>query len=82
MGFLEEKSLLSWSKIGNCSILFIFGKIGQENVFHNILESITSFKDYKNSNGKKQKNWDFCKENSPWLRSKIGNFPCFFFQPK
>ena len=51
--FLEEKSSLSWSKIGNCSILFIFGKMSQENVFHNILESITSFKDHKNSNGKK-----------------------------
>ena len=76
--FSKEKSSLSWSKIGNCSILFIFGKMGQENVFPNILESKTSFKDYKNSNGKKKKNWDFCKENCLWLRSKIGIFVSFY----
>ena len=51
--FSKDKSPLSWLKSGNCSILFIFSKMGEVNVFHNILESKTSFKDYKNSNGKK-----------------------------
>ena len=32
-------------------------------MFHEILERKTSFKDYKNSNSKKSKNWDFSKWN-------------------
>ena len=36
--FSKRDSPWSWSKKGNCSILFIFGKIGQENVFHDILQ--------------------------------------------
>ena len=46
-------------KKGNCSFLFIFGKIGQKNVFHDILQRKTSFKDIKNRNLRKSKNWDF-----------------------
>ena len=37
-------------KKANCSILLIFGKIGQKNVFHDILKRKTSFKDIKNTN--------------------------------
>ena len=37
--------------------------MGMENVFHEIIERKTSFKDYKNSNSKKSKNWDFSKWN-------------------
>ena len=32
-----------WSKIDNFSNLFILGKIGQENVFHNILDRKKTF---------------------------------------
>ena len=65
--FRKGHSPWSWSKKGNCSILFIFGKIGQKNVFRDILQRKTSFKDIKNSNVKKSKNWDFSKGVSPWF---------------
>ena len=66
-------------KKGNCSILFIFGKIGQENVFHDILQRKTSLKDIKNSNLKKTKNWDFSKGVSRWFWLKISNSSIFLF---
>ena len=44
--------------------------MGHENVFHDIFERKTSFKDYKISKLKKSKNWFW---------SKINNFPfCYF----
>ena len=44
--------------------------MGRENVFHDIFERKTSFKDYKISKLKKSKNWFW---------SKINNFPfCYF----
>ena len=49
----------SWSKIGNWSILFIFVKMDQENVLHNIFEAKTSFKDHKISKLKKSKKMGF-----------------------
>ena len=54
--------------------------MGLENVFHEILERKTSFKDYKNSHSKKSKNWDFSKGDSEWFWSKIRNFPSFYFR--
>ena len=77
--FSKRDSLWSWSKKGNCSILFIFGKIGQENVFHDILQRKTSFKDIKNSNLRKSKNWDFSKGVSQWFWLKISNSSIFLF---
>ena len=56
--------------------LCIIGKIGQENVFENILKK-KAFQDYKNKKLKKSKNWDFSKGVSPWFWSKIGNFSTF-----
>ena len=42
--------------------MFVFlGKIGQENVFHDILERKNAFLGYKNSMFKKLKKCDFCK---------------------
>ena len=38
---------------------FILGNIGQENVFHDILEWINIFQDHKNNDSKKLKNWNF-----------------------
>ena len=43
----------------NFSIFFILGNIGQENVFHDILEWKNIFLDHKNNNLKKLKNWNF-----------------------
>ena len=51
--------------------LFILGKIGQENVFENILERNKAFPDYKNKKLKKSKIWDFSKGVSPWFWLKI-----------
>ena len=41
--------------------LFIFGKIGEENVFDHILEMKKAFLDYKKEKVKTVKNWDFSK---------------------
>ena len=58
--------------------IFILGKIGQKNVFYDILEERNAFLDYKNKL-KKSKNWDFSKGVSPWFWLKIGNFSKFLF---
>ena len=55
------------------------GSLGQENVFHDILERKNAFICYKNKEFKKMKNWDFSKGVSPWFWSKIGHFSIFFF---
>ena len=47
--------------------LFIFGKIREENVFNNILESKKAVLDYKKEKVKKVKNRDFFKGVSPWF---------------
>ena len=57
--------------------LFKIGKIGQENVFENILARKKAFPANKNKNLKKWKNWDFSKRVSPCFWSKIGNFSIF-----
>ena len=44
---------------------FYLGKIGQENVFYDILERRNAFRDYKNKKLKKSKNCDFSKGVSP-----------------
>ena len=54
--------------------IFILRKIGQKNVFYDILEGGKAFLDYKNKNLKKSKNCDFSKGVNPWFWSKIGNF--------
>ena len=46
---------------------FILGKIGQKNVFYDILEGRNGFLDYKNKKLKKSKNWSFSKGVSPWF---------------
>ena len=52
--------------------------IGQENVFHDILERKNAFLGYKNREFKKRKNCDFFKGANPWFWSKIGHFSTFF----
>ena len=48
-------------------LLFNMRKIGEENVFENILERQKAFPDYKNKKLKKWKSWDFFKGVSPWF---------------
>ena len=38
---------------------FFLGNIGQENVFHDILQQKAAFPVYKNKKFKKSKNWHF-----------------------
>ena len=58
--------------------VFILGNIGQENVFHDILEGSNASLGYKNKKLKKSKNLDFSKGGSLWFWSKIGLFYFFF----
>ena len=52
---------------------FYFGKIGQSNVFHDILERKIAFLAYKKKEFKRTKNWDIFKGVSPWFGSKNSN---------
>ena len=58
---------------------FLLGKIAQENVFYDILETKNAFLGYKNKNFTKSKNSHFCKGVNPWFWSKNGHFVNFFF---
>ena len=68
-----------WSKNGHFSNFSFSGNIGQENVFHVILERRNAFLGYKNKKFKKSKNWHFFKGVNPWFWSKNGHFSNFFF---
>ena len=61
------------------SNFFFLGKIGQENVFYDILERKNAFLGYKNKKLKKSKNWHFSKGVNPWFWPKNEIFPTFFF---
>ena len=62
---------------------FFLGKIGQENVFCDILERKNAFLGYKNKKFKKSKNCHFFKGVSPWFWYRNGHFSnCFFFFKK
>ena len=54
--------------------LFVLGKLGQENIFYDILERKNAFLRYKNNKFKKSKNWHFSKGVNPWFWSKNGHF--------
>ena len=56
MAFFSKRVKLGfWSKNGDFSI-FVFGNIGEENVFYDILERKNAFLGYKNKTFKKSKN--------------------------
>ena len=78
--FSEGVSPWFWSKIGNFFIFLFKEKKKQENVFYDIVKRKNNFLGYKNEKFKKSKNWDFSKEVTPWLRSKICNFFIFLFK--
>ena len=46
---------------------FFLGNIGQENVFHDIVERINAFQGYKNKKFNKAKYWRFSKGVNPWF---------------
>ena len=68
-----------WYENGHFSNLFFLGKIGQENVFDNILERIKAFLGYENKKLKKSKNWHFFKGVNPWFWYQNGHFSNLFF---
>ena len=68
-----------WSKNDNFTNFFFFGKIGQENVFYDILERRNASLGYKNKKFKESTNWHFFKRVSPWFSSKNGHYTIFFF---
>ena len=60
-----------------CPTIFL-GKIGQENVFYEIVERKNAFLGQKNMKFKKSKNWLFSRRFNPKLWSKNGHFSNFF----
>ena len=78
--FVEEKDTFFTFLVQNWPFFrqLFLANIGQENVFHDILERKNAFLGYKNNKFKKSKNWDFCKGANPWFWSKTGQFSIFF----
>ena len=58
--------------------LFFLGKIGQENIFYDILQRNNAFPGYKNKKFKKSKNWHFSKGVNPCFWSKNDHYSNFF----
>ena len=55
------------------------GKIGQKNVFNDILDLIKALSGYEKKKLKLSKNWHFSKGVNPWFWYKNGHFSNFFF---
>ena len=68
-----------WSKNDHFCNFFFLGKIGQENVFYDILGRKNAFLGNKMKKFKKSKNWHFSKGVNPRFSSKNGHFCNFFF---
>ena len=58
---------------------FFLGNIGQENLFHDILERKNAFLGYKNKKLKKSRNGHFSKGVNQWFWSQNGHFSNIFF---
>ena len=78
--FVEKKDTFFTFLVQNWPFFhqLFLANIGQENVFHDILERKNAFLGYKKSEFKKWKNCDFFKGADPWFWSKIGHFSTFF----
>ena len=63
-------------------LFLILGKIGQENVFYDVLERKNAFPGIKNKKFKMSRKWKFSKGVSPWFWSKIVNFFLLLFHVK
>ena len=68
-----------WSKNGFFFNFLLFGNIGQENVFYDIMKGKNAFLGNKNKKFKKSKNWHFSKGVIPGFASKMAIFPTFIF---
>ena len=68
-----------WSKNGHFFNFFFLGKIGQENVFNDILERKNAFLGYKNKTLNKSKNCYFSKGLSHDFWTKMAIFAATFF---
>ena len=64
-----------WSNNGHFSNFFVFGTIGQENVFYHILERKNAFLAFKKKKLKNSKNWHF----THGFDVKMAIFPSFLF---
>ena len=62
--------------------LFFFGNIGQENVFHEILEGKNAVLGDKKKKVKKYKNWHFPQWLTHGFGPKMAIFPTLFFEAK
>ena len=58
---------------------FCLGNIGQENLFHDILERENVFLGYKKPEVEKVEKLRFFHRVNRWFRSKNGHFSNFFF---
>ena len=54
-----------WCTNGRFSIFYFRGKIGQEDIFYDILHRKNAFVAYENKKFKKSKNWRFSKGINP-----------------
>ena len=61
--------------------VFLFGKIGQENVFDDVLSRKKAFL-HKKQKFKKTKIWDFSKGLVQGFGQKLDSFHLFFFSTK
>ena len=69
-----------WYQNDHFSNFFFLGKIGQKNVFYDILERIKAFPGYENKKLKQSKNWHFSKGVNPWFWYKNSHFWNFFLR--
>ena len=76
-----SKGVNPWfgSKNAHFLQLLFLGKIGQENVFYDIIKRKNAFLGKNIKKLKKSKNWHFSKGVNPWFWSKNGHFSNFFF---
>ena len=77
--FIEGVNLWFWSKNCHFPNVFVFGNIGQENSFYDILERKNALPGYKNKKFKESKNWHFSKGVNPWFWCKNANLSNLFF---
>ena len=78
--FFERVNPWFWSKNGHFPKFVVWGNIGQEIVFYDILEQKNAFQGYKNKKFKKSKNCHFCKGVNPWFWTTNNHFSKFFFR--
>ena len=78
--FFKEVNPWFWYQNGHFSNLFFLGKIGQKNVFYDILERINSFPGYENNKLKQSKKWHFSKGVNPWFWYQNSHFLNLFFR--